>query len=48
VFEDDIKGELIWMMTNIRKSRRGANGREAGFDMLQFGSLSVLMAKVVK
>lgn len=45
VFEDDIKGDLLWMMTNIRKYGAGVlNGRES--DMLQFDFL--VMAEVVK
>jgi hypothetical protein len=48
VFEDDIKGDLIWMMTNIRKSGPTTQRRSLGIDDLQFDSLCLLMAQVAK
>ncbi len=48
VFEDDIKGDLIWMMTNIRKSGLKMKRRSLGIDVLQLDSLGLWMAKVVK
>jgi hypothetical protein len=48
VFEDEIKGDLIWMMTNIRRSGSRTRRRSLDVDVLQFDSLGLLTAKVAK
>jgi hypothetical protein len=48
VFEDDIKGDLIWMMTNIRKSGSKTQRRSLDINVLQFDSHGLLMAQVAK
>jgi hypothetical protein len=48
VFEDDIKEDLIWMMTNIRKCGPRTQRKSFGIDVLQFDSLGLLMAQVAK